>query len=198
MMLPYPNKIQDFWVFGACSLLQKLIPTALNMEPPTVAAFVGHVSCAKKNSDMFQLAAIPAPDSENVWLPTFHDLADRVIRVVTLLKKTRLKTHDFFASKMPCIGRNGPTARKEAWRKSKKPWRYMQSSACLRWENDEFSGHVRKNSDIGMGNSGICYMQILLRWECFQGVLRLQFSKPSRNVRVLFRLMEVSTFFCMA
>lgn len=107
MMLPYPNKIQDFWVFGACSLLQKLIPTALNMEPPTVAAFVGHVSCAKKNSDMFQLAAIPAPDSENVWLPTFHDLADRIIRVVTLLKKTRLKTHDFFASKMPCIGRNG-------------------------------------------------------------------------------------------
>lgn len=107
MMLPYPNKIQDFWVFVACSLLQKLIPTALNMEPPTVAAFVGHVSCAKKNSDMFQLAAIPAPDSENVWLPTFHDLADRIIRVVTLLKKTRLKTHDFFASKMPCIGRNG-------------------------------------------------------------------------------------------
>lgn len=95
-------------------------------------------------------------------------------------QKNKAKNSRIFASKMPCIGRNGPvkaSGLKEAWRKSKKPWRYMQSNACFRWENDKFSGHVRKNSDIDMGNSGICYMQILLRWECFQGLLRLQFSK---------------------
>ena len=160
------------------------------MQPPS--------KIVSNSTYMFQLVAIPAPDSENVWLPTFHDLDWSNHQSSNSPQKNKAKNSRFFASKMPCIGRNGPTARKEAWRKSKKPWRYMQSSACLRWENDEFSGHVRKNSDIGMGNSGICYMQILLRWECFQGVLRLQFSKPSRNVRVLFRLMEVSTFFWMA
>lgn len=150
------------------------------MQPPS--------QIASNSTYMFELVAIPAPDSENVWLPTFHDLDDRIIRVVTLLKNTRLKTHEFLHQRRHA---SAETALRPGRKRGGNPKNHgVTCKAVPVWDGKmtNFQGMFGK----------IVILAWELRWECFQGVLRLQFSKPSRNVRVLFRLMEVSTFFWMA
>lgn len=125
MMLPYPNKIQDFWVFVACSLRQKLFLTALTcfslllFRPPT-----------RKTSD---------------YIPTFHDLDDRIIRVVTLLKKTRLETHKLLHQRCHASAETA-LLRPAGWRKrGGNPKNHgVTCKAVPVWDgkNDEFSGHV--------------------------------------------------------